>query len=196
MELYYKKFLEKQIKNFGIELCQNEIYRYNEELGFAGGDVYQMWYNIKYAETKQNCGVGIDDRARYYVLMRDIPGDVWTNHLYWFRTPQDAILFAEPEAGNMIGDAGHNAFLRYRQQGHKQVYFMLPEDLDDIVSIQQMQSGYICLDNNLNFDTREDIELWLVNSGRAGNLNNARRQLSKHLSGETSSCYKLRFEKI
>ena len=196
MNLPYKEFLLKKTKELGIKFYENEIYRYAEELNEVdfvrtNDDIAVCYATIRYAEDSHYCGEGISGRARYYLLDEQ-------HNFYWFVSARDAVLFASPESKAVIGTIVdiESIFHRYHRYFYEGYYFLYPEDLDDLDNILSRQRGYICVDKNLRFDTEEDIIMWLVNSGLASNAATARRQLTKHLMGETNACYKLRFKKI
>ena len=196
MQLPFKEFLLRKTKELGIKFYENEIYRYAEELNEVdfvrtSDDIAVCYANIRYADDSKYCGEGVNGRAKYYLMDEQ-------NNLYWFASARDAILFASPSSKAIVGtmvdmrDIFHS-YHRYFNDGY---YFLYPDDLDYLDEIISQQRGYICVDKNLRFDTEEDIIMWLVNSGIASNAANARRQLTKHLMGQTNACYKLRFKKV
>ena len=196
MQLPFKEFLLRKTKELGIKFYENEIYKYAEELNEVdfvrtSDDIAVCYATIRYADDKNYCGEGLNQRARYYLLDEQ-------NHFYWFVSARDAILFASPESKAVVGTVVslEDVFHRYHRYFNDGYYFLYPEDLDDLPNILSQQRGYICVDKNLRFDTEEDIIMWLVNSGVASNAATARRQLTKHLMGQTSACYKLRFKKV
>ena len=196
MHLPFRDFLIRKTNELGIKLYENEIYRYAAELNEVDStktddDIAVCYSKIRYADPGLYCGNGRSTRARYYLL------DEY-NSLYWFASARDAVLFAMPDTCAIVGtimdvSAVFHKYHRYFNEGF---YFLYPEDLDNIDEITSRQHGYVCLDKNIRFDTEEDIVIWLVNSGLASNAATARRQLTKHLMGNTTACYKLRFKKV
>lgn len=196
MQLPFKEFLLRKTKELGIKFYENEIYRYAEELDSVDckrtpDDIAACYANIRYAEDRYYCGEGTSERANYYLMDEQ-------HNLYWFVSARDAILFASPSSKAIVGTMVDmkDIFHSYHRYFNDGFYFLYPDDLYDLETILSQKRGYICVDKNLRFDTEEDIIMWLVNSGVASNAATARRQLTKHLMGQTSACYKLRFKKV
>lgn len=196
MNLPFKEFLLRKTKELGIKFYENEIYRYAEELNEVdfvktSDDIAVCYANIRYCDDSHYCGEGTSNRAKYYLMDEQ-------HNLYWFASARDAVLFACPESKAVVGTMVDvtSIFHKYRRYFYEGYYFLYADDLYDLETILSQQRGYICVDKNLRFNTEEDIIMWLVNSGIASNAANARRQLTKHLMGQTNACYKLRFKKI
>lgn len=196
MKLPFKEFLLNKTRELGVKFFENEIYKYAEELNGIDGkrtdeDLAKCFATIRYSDDKLYCGEGISDRARYYIMDG-------AYNLIWFSSAKDAILYAVPESRAALGASAYaeSIFSKYHQFYYEGFYFLYPEDLDNLDSILAQQRGFICLDRNIHFKTEGEIVQWLVNSGMASNEGNARKQLAKHLAGETNTCYKLRFKKL
>lgn len=165
------------------------IKEYLKDFNIIPEDIYSGIKFLQELDDDEIAGIGINDKAVYYLMEKN------TSLLYWFISERDAVTFArskdEYESGVVMNE--YINFYTLHKKCYLEFWWLLPEDLDKIEEIKLQKKQIICVDNDLIFDSIDEILTWFKKNAIAKDLNVARRQLIKHLNGETNTCYKMKF---
>lgn len=180
ISLFYRDYLIQKINNGRGIFYENAVYDYLESLGFYNYDFYEGVKLLRSLNDNIYCGTGINEAAQYYVYNN-------INGFIWFRSYYDAMIFLG------IENAADNIFNLYHQHWYNEWLCLLPEDLPHLREYLEHRNGVFCETKGFGFESVDSAARWLVDSGCASNINNAKKQLEKHLDGQTSLCYKMKF---
>lgn len=186
MMLRYKQYIINKIATAGdmVKFFESSLIDYVNNLGHIG-DFYNCWSWLQNEDDDKHNGIDYEPTAKYYVY--DKNDDV----LYWYHSYKDALLMA----GFDFDALTKENFMKYRRRSRNGFYMLLPEDIYELDALVEEHHIY-CHTREIEFNTIEEAAIWLVNSGAAANANVAKRALEKHLKGETSCCYKMKFELV
>lgn len=184
MKLPYKEFLLKQILSSNAIFYQDVCVAYVRNLGIKVRDFYEAYEAITNLLDINYCGEGFSEKGNYFVIDE-------SETMFWFCHYLDALTFIGVENGTL---ETFNSYRKHRLNGYllctKDDIFN--NDIDDMITNRK---GIFCESRNIGFDNIDSAVAWLVNSGYAKNTAIAKRQLMKHLEGNTTLCYGMSFVK-
>lgn len=180
IDLFYRDYLIQKIESGRGLFYEEEIQCYLESLDFYHYDYYEGIKLLRSLDKEVYCGIGVSNSARYS-LYNHVDG------LIWFKSYYDAMMFLG------IENAATNIFNIYRQHWYNNWLCLLPEDLPHLGEYAFNRSGVYCETKGFGFESIDSAARWLVDSGNATNINIAKKQLEKHLNGQTTLCYKMKF---
>ena len=196
VKLYYRQLLlDKESTAVGPLFIQ-QVRNYLETLGISANADNAISY-LKLINESNYCGENSLSDNGYFIMYKN------DNEYYWFTNPFDAIMFVNKYNGiqkdcALEGYPQKNEWTLYfdRYRGHKEkgFYWLYKDDLEFLDEIINAQKKIYCESRRLEFLSVEDAARWLTQIGKAVNINIAMKQLTKHLSGQTSSCYGMVFK--
>lgn len=181
--LLYKNYLLQKI-NSGKGMFYNSVaYHYVSELGLKPKDDYEAVMMLYHLDDKKYCGEGYESTATYFLMDRQ-------ENLYWFKHMKDMMMFAggDPEWSVY-------SFYKFRRHWYNDFMFLMPEDIFELDNILIGKQGVYCETKDIGFEDIDEAAMWLYHGGYASTAENAKKQLTKHLDGQTALCYKMKFIK-
>lgn len=181
--LLYKDYLLRKSNSGQAMFYNNAIYNYVKELGLKPNDDYEAVMMLHHIDDNKYSGEGYEGTAQYYLYDKQ-------GNLYWFKHIRDMIMYAggDPEW------SPYN-FYKFRRHWYNGFMFLMTEDIFELEDILVHQEGVYCETKDIGFEDIDEAATWLYHGGYATSVENAKKQLVKHLEGKTSLCYKMRFIK-
>lgn len=196
VKLYYKDFLLKQEKTAVGPLFTKQVINYLNTLGIQCDSTNALTF-LQILLDHRYCGFGEVPEHANFIMYKEGEG------AYWFTNPYDAIMFVNHTKGITKDCAlegypqrsGWSTYFdRYRGHCEKGFWWLYKDDLAFLDEIIKAPKKIWCESRRIEFLSVDDAAQWLVQIGKAANLATALKQLTKHLAGQTNSCYGMIFK--